>query len=633
VSATHDIIEGYNFTGDNVTFTFDYNEDPEDGVLFEETTELDPEGNFFRPLEGEFDVEVDQFVTVTDGITTKTTYVAPVDVTAVDLVNDTITGVADPDAEVFVDGFDDLHHTVMADEFGDWFLDLTGEIDLAVPTIVVPDQRDEDNDRTFALWETPAMVEGHVLLDRGLLDPEPLAGVVVWLAPDSFTCTDGAGYFVFSEASMLDTGIHGAFAATGPAVNGGAGCVNAEFVDADEIPLLVAFHGDFDLWDGYEYIEFNVERAGALQTVVTEEFDGTGWVPLDDVMVHAFDLNDAEFVAVYGQNPDPADYRDIYEGDLGRVETTTTGAYLFSLPGAGELRYPGVTDVLVLAEFPDGMISGERIGGEEFFDRGDGVFVGPTIVFPNKPPAITEITGPYEPVTADSAVTIVATFTDPNVSDAHTATVDWGDGTMTDASVEFDSGEGSATSDHAYAELGVYSVTVTVTDSGELSDSEEFRYVVVYDPLGGFVTGGGTFDSPAGAYVGDPALEGSANFGFVSKYKKNAIVPTRNTEFQFQAGDMNFHSDAYEWLVVSGESARFKGTGTINGAGEFGVMLTAVDEKLTDEIDTDLFRIRIWNDATGDVVYDNEMGEASDAVVGTEISRGSTVVHKAKNTK
>jgi hypothetical protein len=61
--------------------------------------------------------------------------------------------------------------------------------------------------------------------------------------------------------------------------------------------------------------------------------------------------------------------------------------------------------------------------------------------------------------------------------------------------------------------------------------------------------------------------------------------------------------------------------------------LTAVDEKLTDDTDTDLFRIRIWDKATGDVVYDNQMGEEDDAVVGTEISGGSIVVHKAKNVK
>ena len=60
---------------------------------------------------------------------------------------------------------------------------------------------------------------------------------------------------------------------------------------------------------------------------------------------------------------------------------------------------------------------------------------------------------------------------------------------------------------------------------------------------------------------------GKANFGFVSKYKKGASVPTGKTEFNFKAGDLNFHSDSYQWLVVTqdGTNAQFKGSGTING--------------------------------------------------------------------
>ena len=61
--------------------------------------------------------------------------------------------------------------------------------------------------------------------------------------------------------------------------------------------------------------------------------------------------------------------------------------------------------------------------------------------------------------------------------------------------------------------------------------------------------------------VEDLSLAGRANFGFVSKYKKGAAAPEGQTEFQFQAGNLNFHSEAYEWLVVSGAKAQYKGTG------------------------------------------------------------------------
>jgi hypothetical protein len=153
----------------------------------------------------------------------------------------------------------------------------------------------------------------------------------------------------------------------------------------------------------------------------------------------------------------------------------------------------------------------------------------------------------------------------------------------------------------------------------------------VYDPSGGFVTGGGWIWSPAGAYADDETLEGKANFGFVAKYKKGANVPDGQTEFVFTAGNLNFHSSSYDWLVVAGAKAMFKGTGTVNGAGNYGFMLSAVDAAQTPSTDVDLFRIKIWDKDSGDdVVYDNQLGDAEDAVPTTAIGGGSIIVHTGK---
>jgi len=51
--------------------------------------------------------------------------------------------------------------------------------------------------------------------------------------------------------------------------------------------------------------------------------------------------------------------------------------------------------------------------------------------------------------------------------------------------------------------------------SGEASE-----YIVIYDPEGGFVTGGGWIDSPVGACLlawCEENTKGKATFGFVSK--------------------------------------------------------------------------------------------------------------------
>ncbi|HAL15792.1 MAG TPA: hypothetical protein DCP32_03260 [Anaerolineaceae bacterium] len=166
-----------------------------------------------------------------------------------------------------------------------------------------------------------------------------------------------------------------------------------------------------------------------------------------------------------------------------------------------------------------------------------------------------------------------------------------------------------ATLTHAYAAPGIYDVCLTVNDS--YVDSEPAcTMAVIYDPANGFVTGGGWIYSPAGAYAADPAMEGKATFGFVSKYQKGANVPTGNTEFQFKAGDLNFKSTSYEWLVIAGTKATFKGEGTINGVGSYKFMITADDGAPDD------FRIQIWGDGN---VYDN----GSQQVLGG----GSIVIH------
>lgn len=162
---------------------------------------------------------------------------------------------------------------------------------------------------------------------------------------------------------------------------------------------------------------------------------------------------------------------------------------------------------------------------------------------------------------------------------------------------------------------GVYNVELNVTDPYEASDSCQ-AMLIVYDPSGGFVTGGGWIWSPKGAYVADPWLEGKANFGFVSKYKKGASEPTGQTEFVFQAGDLNFHSSSYDWLVVNqnGSNAQFKGSGTINGQGDYKFMLWAGDDN------PDTFRIKIWEENGGEVViYDNGFDQS--------IGGGSIVIH------
>ena len=76
--------------------------------------------------------------------------------------------------------------------------------------------------------------------------------------------------------------------------------------------------------------------------------------------------------------------------------------------------------------------------------------------------------------TAGSASAIaLARFTDPGRLDSHTATVDWGDGSVEPAAVEEDGGAGVVRGTHAWPLSGDYAVEVCVSDDdgGSACDS------------------------------------------------------------------------------------------------------------------------------------------------------------------
>ena len=152
--------------------------------------------------------------------------------------------------------------------------------------------------------------------------------------------------------------------------------------------------------------------------------------------------------------------------------------------------------------------------------------------------------------------------------------------------------------------------------------------VVVYDPDGGFVTGGGQIISPVGSYAVDLSLTGKANFGFVSKYQNGASQPTGNTQFKFQVADFSFKSDSYDWLVIANHKAMYKGTGSVNNESNFGFLLSAIDADVSSNPgDVDTFRIKIWDGSTGDVIYDNQMDDAENADATTVVTKGSIKIH------
>jgi Dictyostelium (slime mold) repeat len=246
------------------------------------------------------------------------------------------------------------------------------------------------------------------------------------------------------------------------------------------------------------------------------------------------------------------------------------------------------------------------------------------------------VASPSEPVALVSGlVSVTASFTD-TAGQSSACTIDWGDGSAPDSGVVTEptaTDAGTCTGSHLYTAVGVYAVAVTVTDACGESAGALYQYSVVYDPSAGFVTGAGWIDSPPGAYVPNPALTGRAHIGFVSAYLKgNSTVPSGRTDFHFSVANFNFSSSTYEWLVISGAKARFRGTGQVNGGGDYGFALTAWDGDAPSGGGIDRFRIRIWDRNQGDaVVYDNQVAcpnQGDNADPCTALGEGAIVIHK-----
>jgi hypothetical protein len=176
-------------------------------------------------------------------------------------------------------------------------------------------------------------------------------------------------------------------------------------------------------------------------------------------------------------------------------------------------------------------------------------------------------------------------------------------------------------------------VGVTVTDACGAQAMTNFEFVVVYNPNGGFVVGGAWITSPAGAYVKNPTYVGKGYFAFVATYLGNSPVPQGITSFQlkpslFKPSVLDFKSTSYEWLVVSGALAQYKGVGKINGSGSYGFFLAVTDGNVTGGDNKDRFRIKIWDKNNGDaLVYDNQPGADEDTNPVTVTDGGLIVVY------
>jgi hypothetical protein len=182
-------------------------------------------------------------------------------------------------------------------------------------------------------------------------------------------------------------------------------------------------------------------------------------------------------------------------------------------------------------------------------------------------PVASNTTAAPNPVQVNTGTVITSTITDSGGS--HIASVqynvDGGSFTPISGSFGTDTANVSITVP-PFSATGIHKYCVQGVDVAGNVGTPDCVIVAVFDPNGGFVTGGGQTHSPAGADLANPTTSGNVSFGFNFKYLPNSTTPSGDLEFQFKAGNLDFKSTSLDFLVVTGEPrAQVQGTGTING--------------------------------------------------------------------
>ena len=264
-------------------------------------------------------------------------------------------------------------------------------------------------------------------------------------------------------------------------------------------------------------------------------------------------------------------------------------------------------------------------------------------------PTITSVTSSANgPLAMPAAVTITANFTyaggdKPTCAFTTDGAVQPSAGTVT-------VGNGSCTWNTTFNSDDVYTVTVTVTTHGGIVKGY-YKYVVIYNPAAGWVSGQGTFISAPGSYPANPTVSGIGRFGFSSKYQRGASVPSGSTGFQLRDAKFKFVGTSQIYLTITGAKAQYTGSGvtmvhvaTHTGDGDCddpthyqlvktnaNFILTAIDGDLPGGANVDGFRIKITDGTTNAIIYDNMMGTMDDpnGFNPQNIASGKVEIHKS----
>jgi type VI secretion system Hcp family effector len=213
-----------------------------------------------------------------------------------------------------------------------------------------------------------------------------------------------------------------------------------------------------------------------------------------------------------------------------------------------------------------------------------------------KPPAVLDAAAAPTPI--GSPVTLTAKISDVLAGNTNIASaqysldgITWLPMSATDGA--FNSPEEAVKATFGPLAPGVYTLRIRGTDAAGNTSIPVTLELPVFDP-DKFVTGGGFIKTSTGA---------KADININVGYDHNETTPDGRVTFKL--GSLNFASTDLDYLIVVGNTAHIAGDGQINGSGDYSFEVWMTDGNLGGGAGGDTFRIRIVDNATGAVVFDN----------------------------
>jgi uncharacterized membrane protein len=186
------------------------------------------------------------------------------------------------------------------------------------------------------------------------------------------------------------------------------------------------------------------------------------------------------------------------------------------------------------------------------------------------------VLGPIEPpdtLRQGEPAAFRLTFSDRNMRDTHTATVDWGDGSgPVPAVVRESNGRGEVDAVHTYASYGGYRVVVRITDSTRRSTTME-ESVFVGDPLRAQLVGQGALQAGAATRAATAPFNARTSFRLAAPL---ALDGRPDTPFMFELlGRSAFKADRLDEVAKQGDQVRLAGSGKLDGRAGYRFVIDA----------------------------------------------------------